>query len=103
MTIAMILEQAGIPLILFVICMYYGIRLMVLEDVDAVRGKNNEPVKNKAAYAKAGGRLLLFFGAATLVMAILLFVNLYVAVGEIVFCALVFGVLWKKMNDKYGA
>lgn len=103
MTIEMILEQAGIPLLLFVICMYYGIRLMILQDVNAIRGKNKEPVKDEKGYSKEGGKLILFFGGATLLMAILVCVNLYAAVAEIIICTVIFGILWKKMNDKYGA
>ena len=94
MTTQTILEQAGIPLLLFVICMYYGLKLMILQDVSTIRGKNKEPVKDEKAYAKKG---------ATLVMTFLLFVNLYVALAQIVICTIIFGVLWKKMNDKYGA
>ena len=93
MTTQTILEQAGIPLLLFVICMYYGLKLMILQDVSTIRGKNKEPVKDEKAYAKKGGALMTF----------LLFVNLYVALAQIVICTIIFGVLWKKMNDKYGA
>lgn len=103
MTVEYFLEQAGIPLMLFVICMYYGLRLLILEDVSAIRGKNKEPLKDEQGYAKEGGKLLLFFGGATLVMAILIFVNLYVAVAEIIVCTIILGVLWKRMNDRYGA
>lgn len=73
MTTQTILEQAGIPLLLFVICMYYGLKLMILQDVSTIRGKNKEPVKDEKAYAKKGGALILFFGFATLVMTFLLF------------------------------
>ena len=51
MTTQTILEQAGIPLLLFVICMYYGLKLMILQDVSTIRGKNKEPVKDEKAYA----------------------------------------------------
>ena len=57
MTTQTILEQAGIPLLLFVICMYYGLKLMILQDVSTIRGKNKEPVKDEKAYAKKGGAL----------------------------------------------
>ena len=103
MTTQTILEQAGIPLLLFVICMYYGLKLMILQDVSIIRGKNKEPVKDEKAYAKKGGALILFFGFATLVMTFLLFVDLYVALAQIIICTIIFGVLWKKMDDKYGA
>lgn len=103
MTAQTFFEQAGIPLLLFVICMYYGFKLVILQDVSAIRGKNKEPVKDEKAYAKNGGVLIIFFGVATLVMALLLFVNLYVALAQIIVCTILFGVLWKRMNDKYGA
>ena len=77
MTVDTIIEQAGIPLLLLVICVYYAIRLIVLHDSQAIRGKNKPPVKDEEAYCKAGGKLLLFFGAATFLMAILVFVNVY--------------------------
>ena len=48
------------------------------------------------------GKLLLFFGAATFLMAILVFVNVYVAVAEIVICTVILGILWKRMEDQYG-
>ena len=62
MTVDTIIEQAGIPLLLLVICVYYAIRLIVLHDSQAIRGKNKPPVKDEEAYCKAGGKLLLFFG-----------------------------------------
>lgn len=102
MSLGEIFEKAGIPLLLFAICMYYGIRMIIMEDATLVRGKNKEPLKNEKAYAKEGGKLMLFFGAATLVMAVLVFVNLYVAVAEIIVCTVILGVLWKRMNNKYG-
>ena len=46
--------------------------------------------------------VLLFFGAATFLMAILVFVNVYVAVAEIIICTVILGILWKRMEDQYG-
>lgn len=103
MSTEMFLEQAGIPLLLFAICMYYGIRLMILQDINSILGKNKGPVKNEKEYSKKGGVLILLYGAATLVMAFLVFVNLYAALAEIIICTVIFGVLWKKMDEKYGA
>ena len=48
--------------------MYYGLKLIILQDISSIRGKNKEPVKDEKAYAKKGGALILFFGFATLVM-----------------------------------
>ena len=102
MTVDAIIEQAGIPLLLLVIWVYYAIRLIVLHDSQAIRGEHKPPVKDEEAYCKAGGKLLLFFGAATFLMAILVFVNVYVAVAEIVICTVILGILWKRMEDQYG-
>lgn len=96
------LEQAGIPLLVFVVCVYYGIRLILFQDISMIRGKNKGPVRDEKAYCLGAGKLLLFFGGATLVMGLLVFVNTYAAVAEISVCTLVMGVLWKRMNDKYG-
>ncbi|MCM1088215.1 MAG: hypothetical protein NC419_08665 [Muribaculaceae bacterium] len=103
MSIGAFLEQAGIPLLLFVICMYYGLRLIIVQDISMIRSKDKEPVKDEKAYAREGGKLILFFGAGTFLMAVLIFVNVYAAVGEIIVCTLVMGVLWKRMNNKYGS
>ena len=65
-------------------------------------GKDKPPVKDEEAYCKAGGKLMLFFGAATFLMAILVFVNVYVAVAEIIICTVILGILWKRMEDQYG-
>ena len=101
MTVDAIIEQAGIPLLLLVICVYYAIRLIVLHDSQAIRGKHKPPVKDEEAYCKAGGNLMLFFGAATFLMAILVFVNVYGS-GEIIICTVILGILWKRMEDQYG-
>ncbi|MDE7446899.1 MAG: hypothetical protein K2N15_14520 [Lachnospiraceae bacterium] len=102
MTLEYVLNQAGIPLLLFVICMVYGTRLLIVQDASGIKGKNKGPLKNEKEYAKAGGRLILFFGIGTLLMAILIFVNVYAAVAEIMICTIIMGVLWKRMSDKYG-
>ena len=96
-----IMEQSGIPLLLFVICMYYAWRLLALKDVDSIRGKGKPPVKDPEKYAAGAGKLIIFFGLSTLLMAGLVLVNVQLALAEIVICTLILGVLWKRMNDRY--
>lgn len=103
MSMDVIFEQAGIPLLIFIVCVYYGLRLIILHDVGAIRGKDKPPVRDEVKYAVAAGKLILFLGAATLIMAILIFVNVYVALAEFVVCLLVMGFFWKRMEEKYGA
>ena len=103
MTIDTILELAGIPLLVFAVCVYYGIRLMITQNAGLIRGRDKAPLKDEKNYAKEAGKLILFFGIATLIMGILILFNTYAAVGEIAVCTLIMGVLWKRMNDQYGA
>ena len=58
MTTDQILETAGIPLLLFVILIYYGMRLWFMKDISAIRGKNKPPVKDEENYAKCAGKPL---------------------------------------------
>ena len=63
------LEVAGIPLLLFAVLVYYGVRLWIMKDVTIVRGKHKPPVKDEAMYVKSASLLILFLAFATLVMA----------------------------------
>lgn len=98
-----ILEQAGIPLLIVLVCVYYGLRLLILHDVDAIRSKDKPPVREEQKYAAAAGKLILFLGGAALGMAVLIFVNVYAALAEFVVCMVIMGILWKRMEEKYGA
>lgn len=98
-----IIEIAGIPMLVFVICIYYGVRLIVTQKSDSIRDPKRPAPKDEKGYSRAAGILILFMAAATLVMGILLFVNTQVAMVEIVISLLIMGILWKKMNDRYGA
>ena len=57
MTVDTIIEQAGIPLLLLVICVYYAIRLIVLHDSQAIRGKHKPPVKDEEGGRKVAAVL----------------------------------------------
>ncbi len=96
------LSNAMIPLMLTVVLGYYAARLLVFHDTESITGKKEAKFKDKEMYAKAAGKLILFLAAGSLVMALLMFVNTYAAVAEIAIWFVIFGILWKKMNEKYG-
>lgn len=96
------LEVAGIPLLLFVVLMYYGVRLWIKKDITAIRGKHRPPVKDTEMYVRNASVLILFLAFATLVMAFLLFINTYAALGEFIAATLIMGILWRRMEHKYG-
>lgn len=103
MSLESVLTQAGIPLLVFVICVYYGIRLIFLQDINSIRSRNKAPVKDEKAYAKMSGLLILFLAVVTLIMAILLFISQYAAVAEVCIGTLIFGLLWKRMDTRFGS
>lgn len=103
MTLSAVMEQAGIPLIVFAVCIYFGIKLLLFKDINSIRSKNKPPVKDEEMYIKWGGILILLFGVGALGMALLLMVNITAAVIEIIAVTLLFGIMWKIMCDKCGA
>lgn len=97
------MEQSGIPMLLALVCIYVGVKLIVTKDISSVRRKDAPPVKDENAYAKQAGTLIIVLGVASLVMIGLAQLNVYVALAEMVVSAVVIGILWKRMNNKYGA
>jgi CHASE2 domain-containing sensor protein len=98
-----IMEQAGLPLLSFVLCLYFGIRLMLTHDSTVIRGKNKPPVKDEKEYTRLGGILVICLGIAMFVMAVLLFISVVAALVIICLSVIAFAVLWKRMNEKYGS
>lgn len=96
------LEIAGIPLLLFAVLVYYGVGVLIRKDISAIRGKNKPPVKDEEMYAKRAGTLILFLAFAALGMAFLLFINVYAALIEFVAATLLMGILWYRMEQRYG-
>lgn len=96
-----VVNKSGIELLVFVICMIYGIRLVVTKDVGIIRKQDKDTVKHPEEYAIHAGYIVIFLGVATLIMAGLNFVNVYAATIEIFCAVIIMGILWKRMHDKY--
>lgn len=91
-----------IPLLMVVVLGYYAVRLLVLHDTEAVRGKNGKKLKDEEKYAKEAGKLMVFLALSSLLMAGIMYFNVMASVVQIVICVVIFGVLWKRMHEKYG-
>lgn len=65
MNMETIMSQAGIPIMLAMVGFYYAWRLLVMKDLDCIRGKDKPPVRKKIhdEYAREAGKLILFFPA----------------------------------------
>ncbi len=99
------LQLAFIPLLLVVVLGYYSFRLLVLHDTDAIRpgADQQKKLKDKDAYTKMAGKLMLFLAVGSLVMAGLLYIFPLAAVIQILAWVVIWGVLWRRMNEKYGS
>ncbi len=96
------LETAGVQLLLFVVCAYYGIRLILTGDASSIRSNKAKPLKDEKQYAKWAGILIIILGVGSLLMALLSLISVYLAFAELVICIAVVFILWKKMSEKYG-
>ncbi len=101
MSFNQIVEQSGIPLLLFVICAYYAFRLLVFKDYETVRGRDKEAPKDVDGYCKTAGLIIVFYGLSTLVMAGIVLVSPVAGLAQIIVCTIIMIFLWKKMSDKY--
>ncbi|MFQ9151428.1 MAG: hypothetical protein ACLR6B_07760 [Blautia sp.] len=96
------LSTALIPLLMTVVLIYYSFRLLFLQDVDSIYGKNKKKPKDKEGFAKAAGKLMVFLAAASLGMAVIMYWSVEIALVEICIAFVIFGILWKKMNKNTG-
>ncbi len=99
-----ILELTWVPIIVFGICLGYGVILLTTKDPKILISKRtpNKGIKNKEKYAVESGKLLLFMALGSLLMCALLFVNVILSLVQITLWCIMFGVQWKKVSDTYG-
>ena len=57
-----IMEQAGIPILIGMVCLYFAYRVLILKDIKAIRGKDKPEPEDKEGYCRDIGRLLVFSG-----------------------------------------
>ena len=89
-------SMAMIPILMLIVLAYYGARLLVLHDI-------SKKLKDEERYATEAGKLMLFLAAGSLIMTVLLYFHVVAAVVQIVVWVVIFGILWKKMDERYGA
>ena len=97
------LSNVMIPLMMTLVLGYYAARLLIFHDTESITGKDNgKKLKDKEKYVAESGKLILFLAAGSFVMEILMYFSVHAAVVEIAVWFVIFGILWKRMNDKYG-
>ncbi|MBQ7615842.1 MAG: hypothetical protein IJU77_12415 [Butyrivibrio sp.] len=96
-----IINQMGIEMLVFAVCMFFGLRLIITRDVSIIKKEDPESIRHPKEYTLYAGILLLFMGVAALVMGIVSFFNPIAAVIVIVISVLIMGIAWKFMHEKY--
>ena len=96
-----IMEQAGIPILIGMVCLYFAYRVLILKDIKAIRGKDKPEPEDKEGYCRDIGRLLVFFGLGSFLMGILEMVHPMAALIQTVVWVVVTFILWKRVDSKY--
>ena len=97
------LRDAFIPLMATVALLYFGLKMMILEDPTVIFGtKQKKVLKDEKKFAKEGGKLLLLLAGASLLMAVVLYWQPEAALICLLAGIVIFGILWYRMNKKYG-
>lgn len=96
-----IINQMGIELLVFVVCMYFGTRLIVTRDPKILKKDDPDSIKHPREYTLYGGLIILFLGAAAVAMGIVSFFNPTAAVVVIVVAVVIMSIMWKIIYDKF--
>ena len=102
MTVSEIINHAGIELLIFAVCVFFGLRLVITKDVRIIKKEHPEEIRDPGKYASYAGWIILFLGVIALVMAVISFFNVIAAVIWAVAAIIVMGILWKILYEKYG-
>lgn len=97
-----IFDVVGIPLLVFAVCIYYGVRLLVTKNSSFLRGPQSKGPKDELGYSKSAAIMIFCFGIVTLGMGALMFLNAKLGIAGIVIATIIFGACWKRLNDKHG-
>ena len=96
-------DMTWIAAIAFVLCLAFGLYMVISKKPGFVRGfKNTADYRDKEQYAVKGGWLILALAGVCLIMLIISFFNDMISniIGFAGLC--VFGYFWKKMSDEFG-
>ncbi len=102
MDIQTIVNQMGIEILAFAVCMFFGIRLIITRDVKILKKENPESIKHPNEYTFYAGLIIIFLGVSAIAMGIVSFFNQVAALVVIVVAVVAMGIMWKFMHEKYG-
>ena len=101
MDIQTIVNQMGIEILAFAVCMFFGIRLIITRDVKILKKENPESIKHPNEYTFFAGLIIIFLGISAIAMGIVSFFNQIAALIVIVAAVVIMGFMWKIVYEKY--
>ena len=101
MDLQTIVNQMGIEILAFAVCMFFGIRLIITRDVKILKKENPESIKHPNEYTFFAGLIIIFLGISAIVMGIVSFFNQIAALIVIVAAVVIMGFMWKIVYEKY--
>ena len=101
MDIQTIVNQMGIEILAFAVCMFFGIRLIITRDVKILKKENPESIKHPNEYTFYAGLIIIFLGISAIAMGIVSFFNQIAALIVIVAAVVIMGFMWKIGYEKY--
>ena len=102
MTFQTIIEQMGIEILVFAVCLFFGIRLIITRD-PSILNKKEDPanIKHPREYALYAGLVVIFMGVAAIAMGIISFFNPKFALAFIVIAIIAMGIAWKFIYENF--
>ena len=101
MDIQTIVNQMGIEILAFAVCMFFGLRLIITKDVKIIKKDNPESIKHPNEYTFYAGLIIIFLGVSAIAMGIVSFFNPKAALIVIVVAVIIMGFMWKFVHEKY--
>ena len=101
MDLQTIVNQMGIEILAFAVCMFFGIRLIITRDVKILKKENPESIKHPNEYTFYAGLIIIFLGISAIAMGIVSFFNQIAALIVIVAAVVIMGFMWKIVYEKY--
>ena len=101
MDIQTIVNQMRIEILAFLVCMFFGIRLIITRDVKIIKKENPESIKHPKEYTFYAGLIIIFLGVSAIAMGIISFFNQVAALIVIVVAVVIMGFMWKVVHEKY--
>ena len=101
MSIQEIINHMGIELLVFAVCMFFGIRLIITRDPKILKKENPESIKHPKEYTLYGGLIILFLGLSAIAMGIVSFFNPTAGMVIIVAAVIIMSIMWKVIYDKF--